>query len=129
MIPMSFEKHSRPNASRLEPHQSDIAEMRSQEWPYHRIRKYLDEEHCISVSSEAVRKFCLSRNVEKGGGKISKVSAKNPKKKRTPEQPKPTTSVDKETPDFKNMTDDEIYETLTADIKPKEAPKVFSKTF
>ena len=63
-----FEAHESPNRSQLEKWRPEIITMRSLNWPYHRIAKWLGDEHCLSVSKEAVRKFCRVRNIEKGQG-------------------------------------------------------------
>lgn len=40
--------------------------MRSLNWPYHRIVKWLYEEQRISISKEGIRKFCRVRSIHKG---------------------------------------------------------------
>lgn len=63
-----FEAHENPNRSQIERWRAEIITMRSLNWPYHRIAKWLEDEHGLSVSKEAVRKFCRVRNIEKGQG-------------------------------------------------------------
>lgn len=57
--------HKNPNRSRLEEWRGDIISMRSLNWPYHRIAKWLDDEHGLAISKEAVRKFCRVRCIRK----------------------------------------------------------------
>lgn len=62
---MSFESHTRPNQSRLEKWRSEITEMRSKSWPYRRISLWLQAEHNLSISAQAIRAFCLRRGIMK----------------------------------------------------------------
>ena len=60
-----FEFHESPYRSRLEKWRSEITAMRSQNWPYSRIVEWLALYAQISVTKEAVRKFCLVRGIQK----------------------------------------------------------------
>lgn len=61
-----FEPHEPPYRSRLEKWRDGIIEMRTQNWPYSRISAWLRDEKQISISAEAVRKFCRLRKIQKG---------------------------------------------------------------
>ncbi|WP_411845711.1 hypothetical protein AAFN60_19035 [Roseibacillus persicicus] len=64
---MTFEKHQRPNVSRLEIWRKDITEMRAAKWPYRRIAKWLEDEKQHQISVTAIRNFCLIREIAKPG--------------------------------------------------------------
>jgi len=63
---LSFPLHQSSNASVLEPHRDIVVEMRRNNWPYRKIALWLMAEKNITISHEAVRKFCLVRNIRKG---------------------------------------------------------------
>ncbi|MDB4265112.1 hypothetical protein N9891_00025 [bacterium] len=64
-----FEPHRIPYRSRLEKWRAEITSMREVNWPYSRIVDWLKKEAQISVSIEAVRKFCKLRNIRKPAAK------------------------------------------------------------
>ncbi len=68
LMEREFEPHENPNRSQIEKWRAEIISMRSLNWPYHRVAKWLEDEHGLSVSKEAVRKFCRVRNIGKGQG-------------------------------------------------------------
>lgn len=69
MMKPRFEPHEKPYWSRLEKWRAEITEMRRQNWPYSKIVEWLRTEGPISVTREAVRKFCQVRKIRKGSGK------------------------------------------------------------
>lgn len=60
---MDFPPHQRPNVSRLETYRSEIVAMRSSKWPFLKIAAWLNDQHQITVSKEAVRQFCKVRSI------------------------------------------------------------------
>jgi len=62
----NFQPYQNPNQSRLEQWWNEIAEMRSQNWPYTAIAKWLLDEQQLKISTEAIRQFCHLRNISKG---------------------------------------------------------------
>lgn len=62
---MDFPPHQRPNVSRLEAFRSEIAAMRSSNWPFQMIAGWLRENRQLEVSKEAVRQFCNVRGIGK----------------------------------------------------------------
>jgi hypothetical protein len=60
---MDFPPHQRPNVSRLETFRSEIAAMRSSNWPFRKIAEWLRENGHLAVSKEAVRQFCKVRHI------------------------------------------------------------------
>ena len=77
---LEVEPYHRPNASRLEPHESFITKMRSVGWPYHTIAVRLLEDCGVRISVTGLHDFCKSRRIKKGGGKQPKAGA--PSKRR-----------------------------------------------
>jgi len=63
---MEFEPHRRPNESALEQFRSDIAAMRSQNWPYGRIASWLATEKYLTMHNDSIRRFCIRRGITKG---------------------------------------------------------------
>lgn len=61
-----FEPYQNPNQSRLEKWRNEITEMRSLNWPYPAIAKWLLDEQQLKISKEAIRQFCKLRNITKG---------------------------------------------------------------
>ena len=76
-----FQPYKKPNISSLEQWRDDITEMRSLNWPYPEIVKWLLEEHTLKITSESVRQFCNLRGIVKGSKQ---------KRKRVPSQSPPT---------------------------------------
>ena len=64
--PIHIPEHHAHTSSRLEPYQSIIATMRSKGWPYRRIVAWLKEEKSLTISWEALRQFCIYRQIQKG---------------------------------------------------------------
>ena len=69
------EPYHRPNASRLEPHETFIRKMRSAGWPYHAIVARLLVECEVTISVTGLHDFCKSRRIKKGGSTQAKASA------------------------------------------------------
>ena len=65
---LEFEMHISDRVSRLEVHRVAITKMRGCHWPYVRIASWLVEERGVKVNPETLRRFCLSRGIEKGDG-------------------------------------------------------------
>ena len=61
-----FEPYEPPNQSRLEKWKPEIQKMRSLNWPYHKIAKWLEEEQQCKVHKDTIRKFCIVRKIKKG---------------------------------------------------------------
>lgn len=58
-----FQKHYRPNRSRLEPWRSELIQMRAQDWPYVKIAQWLLEKHGFRISAQAIHQFCQRRGI------------------------------------------------------------------
>ncbi len=88
MVCVEFEEHRRPNESRLEPFRKQISKMRAKSWPYQRIVEWLQTHADLTISAEAVRKYCLTREITKAGEKRRTI-------------PKPTSTVREPESDIK----------------------------
>ena len=72
-----FPSHTRPNESVLEKYRTEITGMRQSQWPYRKISQWLLEEKDLSISHEAVRKFCKVRSIRKEGKPVSNINSKS----------------------------------------------------
>lgn len=82
---MDFPQHQRPNVSRMENFRSEIAAMRSSDWPFQKIAEWLRENRQLEVSKEAVRQFCIVRGINKATAPPQSVNNRIPPA--SPKQP------------------------------------------
>jgi len=58
-----FQQHQRPNRSHLEQWRDEISEMRSLNWPFMKIAKWLLENQNFQISAQAIHQFCKRREI------------------------------------------------------------------
>jgi hypothetical protein len=78
--------HERPNRSRLERWLGEITRMRELNWPYARIAQWLGDEHQFSITREAVRQFCVRREIPKGASPSGATQPRNRNRGSQPER-------------------------------------------
>lgn len=110
MIMDNFQPYRNPSQSRLEQWRSEIIEMRSLNWPYPAIAKWLLDEKQLEISTEAIRQFCRLRNIGKGAKKTKRGAAQS---RSAPPQ------TGQSTQDQKSGSDEFTYDSRPIDLYEK----------